>query len=97
MVTDPFEAALGIGDGVVELRHLPFGGGHLGRFRRQQIAALDGAEIGRKIVEVAERARVGQPHVGNVGRKRLKLLKRQMLNRPSTTTNRKNPRKTAVR
>ena len=65
---DPLEAAFGLGDGPVELRHL------------LSVAAVSAGSddnrllpsMARKseviVVEVAERARVRQPNLGNVGR-----------------------------
>ena len=50
----------------VQLLHFLLGGCDFGRIRGQKIAALDGAEIGREVVEIAENARVGQPQLGNV-------------------------------
>jgi hypothetical protein len=73
IVPNPLKAALRLGDGAVEPRHLLFGRRDLGGVRRQQVAALDGAEIGGEIVEVAEHARVGQPQLGDVGGQQVEI------------------------
>ena len=72
-VPDPLEAALGLGNGPVELRHVPFGRGHLRRIRRQQVAALDGAEVGGVVAKVAKRPRGRQPALGDIGREQIEI------------------------
>ena len=67
VMPDALEAALGLGDGAVEVGHRLFRRGDLGGIGEQQVAALDGAEIRGEIVEVAEHAGIGQPYFGDVG------------------------------
>ena len=73
IVTNALELALGIGDGAVEVRHLLFVGGGLGRIGGQQRAALEGAEVRGIIVEIAERARRRQPDFGDIGGQQIEI------------------------
>jgi hypothetical protein len=70
---DALEVSLGLRDRAVELGHLAFGLRQLGRSGRQKVAALDGAEIGGEIVEVAERPGIGQPHFRHVSRQQAEV------------------------
>src|SRR5215469_11218392 len=54
-------------DEEVELLHFLVRRGPLRRRLREQIAALGGAKIGRKVVEVPEQPGIGQPAVADVG------------------------------
>ena len=91
------KAALGLGNRPVEIRHL------------LSVAAVsEGSEESRLLPSIARKSEVklfrspstrvfGSHSSATSADRRLKLLSRQMLNRPSTTTSKKKTRNTAVR
>ncbi|HTP93194.1 MAG TPA: hypothetical protein VMJ52_15735 [Xanthobacteraceae bacterium] len=70
---DRLEAALGGGNLSIQRRHRLLRCRRLRRVGRQQIAALDGAEVRREVVEIAKRASCRQPNLGNVSREQIEI------------------------